>query len=247
MLQSLLSSNLRVLKEQAAFSQQKWLSDVTQEMVWDQYCHCQLFHCIPKPKPEESNRHRVQSQGNTALLSRQVAETWDSQSWKWDSQRQRTWCLSWYRKTKRCDTEATCNTQCLRCWYQKQRRVSIPLKEKFDQILDRWHSLDIIKDVGDEPTDRCSKVVITPKDSENIRASLDTTDINKYVKRTRRTIPTLQESRLNGAKYFSHLYMNDGYMKLELAEESRKLTTFYTHHRLTVTRGYTLEWTVRWK
>lgn len=82
---------------------------------------------------------------------------------------------------------------------------------------------------------------ITPKDSENIRASLDTTDINKYVKRTRRTIPTLQESRLNGTKYFSHLYMNDGYMQLELAEESRKLTTFYTHHGLTVTRGYTLE------
>ena len=74
MLQSLLSSNLRVLKEQATFSQQKWLSDVTQEMVWDQYCHCQLFHCIPKLEPEESNGRRVQSQGNTALLSRQVAE-----------------------------------------------------------------------------------------------------------------------------------------------------------------------------
>ena len=74
MLQSLLSSNLRVLKEQAAFSQQKWLSDVTQEMVWDRYCHCQLFHCIPKPEQEESNGRCVQSQGNTALLSRQVAE-----------------------------------------------------------------------------------------------------------------------------------------------------------------------------
>ena len=35
----------------------------------------------------------------------------------------------------------------------KQRGVSIPLKEKIDQILDRWHSLDITEDVGDEPTD----------------------------------------------------------------------------------------------
>ena len=26
--------------------------------------------------------------------------------------------------------------------------------------------------------------------------------------------------------------MNDGYMELELVEESRKLTTFYTHRRL---------------
>ena len=40
-----------------------------------------------------------------------------------------------------------------------------PLKEKFGQILDRWHSLDIIEDVGDEPTDWCSNVVLTPKDS----------------------------------------------------------------------------------
>lgn len=45
----------------------------------------------------------------------------------------------------------------------KQRGVSIPLKEKFDQILDRWHSLDIIEDVGDEPTDWCSKVVLLLK------------------------------------------------------------------------------------
>ena len=44
-----------------------------------------------------------------------------------------------------------------------------PLKEKFNQILDRWHSLDIIEDVGDEPTDWCSNVVLTPKDSGKSR------------------------------------------------------------------------------
>ena len=59
-------------------------------------------------------------------------------------------------------------------------------------------------------------------------------DVNKYIKRTRHTIPTQREleTRLNGAKFFSHLDMNDGYMQLELAEESRKLTTFYTHRGL---------------
>lgn len=30
-------------------------------------------------------------------------------------------------------------------------------------------------------------------------------------------------------EFFSHLDMNDGYMQLELAKESRKMTTFYTH------------------
>ncbi|PFX21298.1 Retrovirus-related Pol polyprotein [Stylophora pistillata] len=62
---------------------------------------------------------------------------------------------------------------------QKQRRISIPLKKKFDKILDRWHALDIIEDVGDEPRDWCSNVVLTPKkDGESVRASLDMTDVN---------------------------------------------------------------------
>ena len=128
---------------------------------------------------------------------------------------------------------------------QKQRRVSIPLKEKFDQILDRWHTLDITEDVGDKPKDWCSKVVLTPKkDGESVRASLDMTDVNKYIKRTRHTIPTQWdlETRLNGAKFFSHLNMNDGYMQLELVEESRKLTMFSTHIAdSNISRGCTLE------
>jgi len=118
---------------------------------------------------------------------------------------------------------------------QKQRRISLPLKDKFDEILDKWEQMDMTKDVGDEPTEWCSNVVLTPKkDGENTRASLDMTDANKYIKRTRHAIPTLREleTRLNRAKYFSHQNMNDGYMQLELAEESRKLTTFYTHRRL---------------
>ena len=66
------------------------------------------------------------------------------------------------------------------------------------------------------------------------RASLDMTDANNYIKRTRHAILTLRklETKLNGAKYFPHLDMNEGYMQLELAEESRKVTTFYTHKGL---------------
>ena len=131
---------------------------------------------------------------------------------------------------------------------QKQRRVSIPLNEKFDQILDRWHILDIIEDVGDEPTDWCSNVLLTPKkDGESVRASLDMTDVNKSIKRTRHTIPNVREleTRLNGAKFFSHLDMKDGYMQLELAEESRKLTTFYTHRRLKCFKRYSMRRSVK--
>ena len=91
--------------------------------------------------------------------------------------------------------------------------------------------MDIIEDVRDEPTEWCSKVVLTrKKDGENIKASLDMTDANKYIKRTRHTIPTLREleTRLSRAKYFFHLDIQ----QLELAEESRKLTTFNAHRGL---------------
>jgi len=77
-----------------------------------------------------------------------------------------------------------------------------------------------------------SDVVLTPKkDGESIRASLDMTKVNNYIRRTRHNIPTLREleTRHKGAKHFTHLDMNDGFMQLELAEESRKLIAFYTH------------------
>ena len=32
---------------------------------------------------------------------------------------------------------------------QKQRRISLPLKDKFDEILNKWEKMDIIEDVGD--------------------------------------------------------------------------------------------------
>ena len=76
---------------------------------------------------------------------------------------------------------------------QKQRRISLPLKDKFDEILDKWEQMDIVEDVGDEPTEWCRNVVLTPKkDGENIRASLDMTDANKYIKRTTHANPNLK-------------------------------------------------------
>ena len=41
--------------------------------------------------------------------------------------------------------------------------------------------MDVIEDVGNKPTEPCSNVVLNQKkDGENIRASLDMTDNNKY-------------------------------------------------------------------
>ena len=51
--------------------------------------------------------------------------------------------------------------------------------------------MDIIEDVGDEPTEWCSNVGLTPnKDGEIIRTSLDMRNAKKYTKKTRQVICT---------------------------------------------------------
>ena len=54
---------------------------------------------------------------------------------------------------------------------------------------------------------------------------------NKAIKRKRHPTPTLNELKtiLSGANVFSKLDLNQGYNQLELAEESRYITTFATH------------------
>jgi hypothetical protein len=54
--------------------------------------------------------------------------------------------------------------------------------------------------------------------------------VNKSIKRKRRITPTINKviNDLNGAKIFSKLDLNQGYNQLELAPESRYLTTFST-------------------
>ena len=79
-------------------------------------------------------------------------------------------------------------------------------QDKSDEILDKWEEREIIVDVGNEPTEWCSNVVLTPKkDGENIRASLDMTYANKYIERTRLSIPTLSEPHSPELRHWSHL------------------------------------------
>ena len=54
---------------------------------------------------------------------------------------------------------------------------------------------------------------------------------NKAVKRERHVTPTVKEmiGDLNGARVFGKLDLNQGYNQLELAPESRYITTFITH------------------
>ena len=85
---------------------------------------------------------------------------------------------------------------------------------------------------ADGPTPWVSPIVVVPKKGQNkIRICIDLRAANKAIKRKRHPPPTLNELRtiLSGANVFSKLDLNQGDYQLELAEESRYITTFATH------------------
>ena len=85
---------------------------------------------------------------------------------------------------------------------------------------------------ADGPTPWVSSIVVVPKKGQNkIRICIDMRAANKAIKIKRHPTPTLNELKtiLSGANVFSKLDLNQGYNQLELAEESRYITTFATH------------------
>ena len=115
---------------------------------------------------------------------------------------------------------------------QPPRRVSLPIREKADKIIQKYMDEEVIEDVVG-PTDWLSNPVFTPKaDPTDIRMNIDMTDANQAIRRTRHVIPTLEELRhdFNEAKYFSVIDQNCGYNQYQLEEgESRNITAFRSH------------------
>ena len=118
---------------------------------------------------------------------------------------------------------------------QRHRRVLFHLRKKFEDQLDKLLQEDIIE-VAEGPTPWVSPIVIVPKpkDPESIRMCVDMRSANKAPERERHITPTMDEIivKLNGAKIFSKLDLNQGYHQIEINEESRYITTFSTHKGL---------------
>ena len=121
---------------------------------------------------------------------------------------------------------------------QKFRRAPFHLRKDIEAQIEKDKALGIIEK-SEGPTPWVSPVVCVPKQKTGkIRVCVDMRQANKAIKRERHATPTLDElmSDLSGAKVFSKLDLNQGYNQLELAEESRHITTFATHvglHRYT--------------
>lgn len=96
--------------------------------------------------------------------------------------------------------------------------------------MDKLVRLKIIKKV-DFPTEWCSPiVVVSKKDSDNIRLCCDYTKLNYSVKRANFPISKVGVtlSSLKGAKIFSKLDAQSGFYQIKLNKKSQPLTTFIT-------------------
>ena len=115
---------------------------------------------------------------------------------------------------------------------QKYRRIPFHVRKQLEKQLAQDEAQGVIeKATGPTPWVSPLVVVPKPKSPNEIRVCVDMRMANKAIKRERHATPTLNEiiSILSDAKIFSKLDLNQGYNQLELAEESRYITTFSTH------------------
>ena len=113
---------------------------------------------------------------------------------------------------------------------QPHCRIPFHVRSDVEKELKRLEELDIIEKV-DGPTPWISPIVVVPKKSGEVRICIDMREANQAVKREKHLMPTIDDlvADLNGAAVFTTLDLSSGYHQLELAEESRHITTFSTH------------------
>ena len=109
------------------------------------------------------------------------------------------------------------------------RNIPYGWREDVKQQLDEIVKKNIIRPLGDEPTEWCSPMV-APK-GIGIHICVDYIKLNKYVKRANYPMTTPKQAVSNitsGAKFFSTYDVSQVYWQLELEKKSQILTTFMT-------------------
>ena len=107
------------------------------------------------------------------------------------------------------------------------RNVSLLLRAKVHQELQRMESMGIIKPVSG-PTDWCHAMVVVPKPDKSVRICVDYKPLNAFIRRELHQLPTVDETlaQLEGSTVFTKLDANSGFWQIPLSEASQSLTTF---------------------
>ena len=115
---------------------------------------------------------------------------------------------------------------------QPSRRIPLHYVSKLKTEIETMVKEDIIEGpiTMEEPGTFLSNLVITDKDTDRIRVTLDCQAVNKVIYTTHEPIPTSDELRhqLQGSNCFSTLDMTNCYYQFEIEEKARKLYAFRT-------------------
>lgn len=109
------------------------------------------------------------------------------------------------------------------------RRVPIAVKGKLREELDRLEGLGVLTK-EEEPTAWVSGLVAAMKPSGKVRVCIDPQRLNVALRRRHYPLPVIEEilPELAKAKVFTKADLKDGFLQIQLDEESSKLTTFQT-------------------
>ena len=109
------------------------------------------------------------------------------------------------------------------------RRVPLTLKDRLKEELTRLEKESVIVR-KEEPTDWVASLVVTEKLNGKFRACIDPKHLNKALKRSHYPLPVIEDilPELTDVKVFSQADPKDGFLQIQLDEESSKLTTFQT-------------------
>ena len=82
----------------------------------------------------------------------------------------------------------------------------------------------------EEPTDWVSSLVVTEKPNGKLRVCIDLQCLNTALKRSHYPLPVIEDilPELADVKVFSKADLKDGFLQIQLDEDSSKLTTFQT-------------------
>lgn len=117
---------------------------------------------------------------------------------------------------------------------QGPRRIPFGLRDKVDKELQNLLDTDVIEQATGPTPWASPVVVVVPKPSGEVRLCVDMRRVNAAIVRERHPIPTVDEviQELSHSTHFSKIDLKKGYHQIELAEESRGITTFVTHKGL---------------
>lgn len=113
--------------------------------------------------------------------------------------------------------------------FQPMRRLPLPLETAVNRKLDQLLQRDIIEP-KEGPTSWVSPLVVVGKANGDVRLCLDLRRVNEAVLREHHPMPVVEDhiARLGRGTIWSKLDIKEAFFQIELADESKDITTFIT-------------------